>query len=509
MTGPALSIRRLIKSYGGVRALSGVDLDIEPGEIHALLGENGAGKSTLIKILAAIVRPDSGAISIAGQALPAGFAPGDVAAVGLRFVHQDLALVDDLSVLENMAFLTGFAKRRGFIDYAATAKSVAAQLAQLGSDIPPQTRVGDLPQAEKAIVALARAMQGEARLVVLDEVTANLPSPDAARVHASVEAAKARGVAFIYVSHRMEEVFGLCDRLTVLADGRNVAAARVADVDLGTVVRWIAGRLRDAPAPRGAAPSDAAPRLVAEALAGARVPGPVSLSVRGGEILGVTGIRGSGYDILCRWLAGLGAPTSGAICIDGVRVAAGSPARMRAAGCDVILGDRAEAAFGDLSLRENLFPDALAAGRSRDPQVERDAAASILDRFGVRPSGASECAMIALSGGNQQKVLFARALDRKPNVLVLVDPTAGVDIGARGELHRLLRKAAADGAAIVLGSSDFEEIADVADRALVMRSGVTAETLEGDALTWERLFAAAHGGEIQHTAQARQAARGR
>jgi ribose transport system ATP-binding protein len=491
---PVLRVRGVEKSFAGVRALSDVDLDVGPGEIHALLGENGAGKSTLIKVLAGVHRPDAGSIDVNGTRLPAGFGPRDVAAAGLRFVHQDLGLVDGMTVFENMAFQTGFSKRFGLIDDAATAATVGEQLARLGSTADPRALVGDLPQAEKAIVALARAMQGDARLIVLDEVTASLPSPDAARVHAAVRAASRRGVAFVYVSHRLEEIFALCERVTVFADGRNVAAARICDVDMDMLVRWIAGKSVARGRQGAARPAvTSAVRLSAVGLAGPGVDGVLSIDVRAGEIVGVTGSRGSGYERLCRWLAGIEKPARGEIRIDGSSVETGSPRRMRDAGCEVILGDRSEAAFPDLSVRENVFPSTLGGGGARGPRHEQTVAAAVLARFNVRPAGACETAMMGLSGGNQQKVIFARAMGGVPKVIVLIDPTAGVDIGARGELHALLRSAAQAGAAVVLGSSDFEEIAGTVDRALVMRADSEAVMLNGEELGWDRLFKEAHG----------------
>lgn len=486
----ALAVSGVVKSFAGVRALRGVDLSVRTGEVHALLGENGAGKSTLIKVLAGVHRPDAGTVEVGGQPLPEGFGPGEATAAGLRFVHQDLGLVDALPVFENIAFQTGFARRFGLIDDAGSVAAARTSLATLGADIDPRTPVGDLPQAEKTIVALARAMQGDARVIVLDEVTASLPTPDAARIHASVRTARDRGVGFVYVSHRMEEVFDLCDRLTVFADGGNVATAAVTGTDLDEVVRWIAGKA----VARGRTRRTAAPgalRLAGRALAGDEIATPVSLAVRAGEIVGLTGIRGSGYDRLCRWLAGIDRPATGAVEIDGAPLGEASPAVARAAGCDTVLGDRAQVAFADLTLAENLFPDAPG---GRGPSAEAARAAALLGRFGVRPAGDPGRAMAALSGGNQQKVLFARALDAGPRVLVLIDPTAGVDIGARAELHALVRAAADAGTAVLYGSSDFEEIAAVADRAVVVRPGGAAAEIAGPDLGWDRLFREAHAG---------------
>lgn len=486
-TGLALDAAEIVKSFSGVQALRGVDLKLRRGEIHALLGENGAGKSTIIKVLAGVQRPDSGSVAIDGSTLAAGFGPSDVADAGLRFVHQDLGLIDTLSVSENIAFQTGFTTRFGLIDARASKARASELLAMLGATIHPDTPVGMLSQADKTIAALARAMEGDARLIVLDEVTASLPSPDVMRIHEVVRAARARGTAFLYVTHRLEEVFTLCDRLTVLADGRNVSSAAVGETDMAEVVRWITGRtVQRGRQARDVAVDDGPIRLTARGLLGAEITSTVDLDLHAGEIVGITGIRGSGYDRLCRWLAGIEPTRAGMVEIVGKRLT-GSPRQARKLGSDTVLGDRSLAAFPEMSVRENLFP----LGVSQGPRAEMSLATHLLEQFGVRPRGANEHAMMALSGGNQQKVIFARAVSRAPKVIVLLDPTAGIDIGARHELHNIIRRTARDGAAILFGSSDFEEVAEIADRAIVVRKGATTIEIAGDKLTWNGLLRAA------------------
>jgi ribose transport system ATP-binding protein len=493
MSGPVLSVRGATKAFGGAVALRGVDLEIAQGEIHALLGENGAGKSTLIKLLAAVHSPDGGSFEVDGRPLADGFGAADIAKAGIRFVHQDFGLVDTMSVMENMALVGGYERWNGLIDHGASSRRAAAQLARLGLSVDPSRLVGDLSVAERAILALARALEGDARLIVVDEVTAALPSPDVARVHEAIRAARKRGVAFVYVSHRLEEVFQLCDRLTVLRDGRNVATAEVGTVDMARVVEWIAGRSialgRAAGAGRGPV------RLQARGLRGGVVEQPVSLAVAAGEILGVTGIIGSGYDAICAMIAGVDSAQSGDVEIDGSAVARGRPAASRAAGLEVVLGDRSRAAFAARSVRENLFADAIyRTGAVPDLGGERRRVQDLVGEFDVRPRDCADKAIQSLSGGNQQKVLFARALMSEPKVLVLVDPTAGVDVGARAELHELLRRAAVRGAAVLFGSSDFEEITAIADRVLVVRDGRISVEVSGQDVTWDRLFLEAHGG---------------
>ena len=478
-----LSARGIVKSFGGVHAVSGIDLELKKGEVHALLGENGAGKSTVIKVLAGIHRPDEGMVAIGGRTLPAGFGPSEVAAAGLRFVHQDLGLVDSLTVYENMAFQTGFICRAGVIDRKASIAAATQALTRLGADIDPRRMVGELYHADKTVVALARAMQCEANVIVLDEVTASLPTPDVARIHHAVRAAKEHGTAFLYVTHRLEEVFSLCDRITVLADGRNVASCDVSTIGMGEIVRWITGCEPQPGQTVAASAVDGSSRLMGRNMAGGEIEVPIDIELRAGEILGVTGIRGSGYDRLCRWLAGIEPCPGSEIRIDGSKLS-GDPRHARAMGVNIVLGDRSLAAFADLTVRENLFPAVLKGGR----RGECERATHSLARLNVHPPRASERIMSTLSGGNQQKVIFGRALEHQPKVIVCIDPTAGVDIGARRELHDLVRHAARAGTAILYGSSDFEEIADIADSALVVRSGASAKKLAADKLDWNTLM---------------------
>ena len=494
MLTPVLAIRGATKAFAGAVALRGADIEIGEGEIHALLGENGAGKSTLIKLLAAVHVPDSGEFVVAGVPLPQSYGPRDVYAAGVRFVHQDFGLIDTMSVAENMALVGGFVRRHGHIDHKASSDRAAEQIGRLGLTLDPRRLVGELSVAEKAIIALARAMAGNARLIVVDEVTAALPTPDVSRVHAAIRAASDRGVAFIYVSHRLEEVFQLCDRLTVLRDGCNVATAEVAAVDVDQVIAWIAGKSvrfgRSAPAAgRGAA------RLFVSEVGGRGLAEPIDMTIAGGEIVGVTGIIGSGYDCIGELVAGIEPSQGGRIAIDGREIVPGSTAAARVAGLEVVLGDRNKAAFAERTVRENLFADRLfRTGRLANLRGERLRSQELIKDFDVRPEKCGEVLIQSLSGGNQQKVLFARALMSEPRVLVLIDPTAGVDVGARAELHKLLRKAARGGAAILFASSDFEELVAVADRVLIIREGRIHVEVKSEDITWDRLFMEAHGG---------------
>lgn len=490
---PALSVQGLVKRYGASTVLKGVDLELEAGTIHALLGENGAGKSTLIKILAGLVEADEGHVSLGGIMLASTRTPRERTTLGLRFVHQDLGLIDSLSIDDNLALETGYPKKRyGLIDHKASLQRSRARLAALGSQLDPERMVGELSQAEKVIVALARAIDDQARVLVLDEVTASLPAPEAQRLHAIIRKARTAGVAILFVSHRLDEVIELCDYATVLRDGRKIALTPMDQADRSQLLRWIVG---DEPVHITSATQATKPEGDRLALVDIRARGlshPVSLTIKSGEIVGLTGLMGSGYEVLAECVAGMRPVLAGKVVLDGQDISLGAPVTLRRAGFQAISGHRTDSAFQTLSVRENLFPTRVAAPAG-PPSGERRLAHTVLTRYGVQPNAASELTMSSLSGGNQQKVLFARALETAPRALLMIDPTAGVDVGSRAYLYELLRAATAQGLAVLLASSDFEEIELLADHAWVMTEGRMATKLERADLTQARLVYAALG----------------
>jgi ribose transport system ATP-binding protein len=489
-----LEVRGLTKSFGGQAALVDVDLRVEAGQIHAVLGENGAGKSTLIKVLAGVHHRDTGQILVNGTEVAEGPA-------GLAFVHQDLGLIDSLSVAENVALETGYARRLGFVSHRRTEAEVAGLLAAAGVDVDPRLLVGDLPQDQKVMVAVARALSLQARVVVLDEVSASLPAPDMARLAVALKASRANGVAYILVTHRLDEVFDLADRVTVLRDGRVRASAPVAEITQDQVVTWIIGdRTGLTPAAPDKSTAEvshhrptAATGLRVRDLLGPGIDAPVELVAGPGEILGVCGLIGSGTRALAALLGGAQRPVSGSATLNGIQLALGDSRKLRAAGASFVPGDRlAAGTAATLSIRENLF---MARGTGRGvgdgfvivPSTERALAERLAKRFGVRPHGTVERQVDTLSGGNQQKVVVGRALRCRPKLLVLEDPTAGVDVGSRAELHRLIQAVAAEGAVVVLLSTDFDEITALSDRVLVMNAGRVRAELTGDDITTNRL----------------------
>ncbi len=479
---PALDIRGLVKRYGANTILRGVDLGLRDGEIHALLGENGAGKSTLIKVLAGAVPRDGGDIAVHGAALPANHTPGDVRRAGVAFVHQHLALFDDLSVAENVALTAGYRHRLGAISFRDTERGVARWLDEVGAKFQASTLVGRLAQDEKVLCALARAFAAEARIIVLDEVSASLPAPEMDRLAVALKAARREGAAYLFVTHRLAEVFQLADYVTVLRDGEVAMSAPTASVTHDTVVGAILGKAHVDDGARRSGGRGGSARLRVRGLRGAGLAAEVDFEVARGEVLAVCGLVGSGTRAVARLLGGAATPVAGIAELDGLPLPLGVPHRLAARGCAYIPGDRArDGALGELSVRENLFPMRRPGGSDADgmlrwPGTERRQARDLANRFEVRPGGDVERSLAALSGGNQQKVIFGRALRTPQKLLVLEDPTAGVDIGSRAVLYGFMHEATAAGAAVLMVSTDFEEVAAHADRALVMRDGaVSAE----------------------------------
>jgi ribose transport system ATP-binding protein len=496
-----IEARGVVKRFGGEVALAGVDFELLPGEIHALLGENGAGKSTLIKILAGVVPRDAGEIAVAGVPLSAAHGPAECAAAGLAFVHQDLGLADHLDVAENIALVTGYERRRGLISYRATERKAAATLAELAIEVSPRTMVGDLEQDQKVMVAVARAFALNARAIVLDEVSSSLPAPAVARLSQALRAARGSGVGFVYVTHRLEELHGLADRATILRDGRRVATFTAGEFDHDRMVEAIVGRegleeLKDAS--RAPATDTGEVRLRVRGLEGPGLQQPVDFDVAAGETVAFCGLVGCGNRALAGLLGGAVRPVAGSARLDGAPLALGDPDRLRRAGCTYVPGDRqGQGAVFTLSVRENLFlrrsGEPGARMRLRAPGRERRSAAELIERFRIRPSGSAEAPLWTLSGGNQQKVITGRALRARPRMIVVDDPTAGVDVGSRAQIHRTLREAAAAGSVVIFSSTDYEEVVSQADRIFVMNHGRIDAELAREGLTPESLAQASYG----------------
>jgi ribose transport system ATP-binding protein len=492
VAGELLEIRGLVKQFTSTRALDGVDFTARRGEVHALLGENGAGKSTLIKILAGVHRPDAGAIRFGGR-------PVDPSAetLPIAFIHQDLGLADTMTVAENISLVAGYSRRLGLIDWAGCAEIARQALASIGSPLPPEARVSDLSIADKSLVAIARALAVRADLLVLDEPTASLPETDVARLLRILRGLAARGIAILYVTHRLDEVFRVADHVTVLRDGRSVFTGRLADTTHAQLVHCIVGRALDQMFVSPRPPTDE-PVLTVRGLR-VRHAGPISFMVAAGEVVGLVGLRGAGHDTIGRALFGDIVAHDGEASLNGQPLQPRTPAEGVRMGVGLVSAKRREESLApSLSVRENLFPNpgmmGVAALQPMSPTRESRKAASLLARFSVRPRE-TERPVITLSGGNQQKVVVARWFEAGVRLLVLEEPTYGVDVGSKAEIYALLQDALDRRLAVLLVSSDFEEVAGVCHRALVFDRGRVVAELPRSELSVSRLTALASSGE--------------
>jgi ribose transport system ATP-binding protein len=475
----SLELQRVSKTFGGTAALRDVSLTVEPGTIHALVGHNGSGKSTLVKVLSGFHRPDPGSVVRID---------GDV-----RFVHQDLGVIEEMSVMENLSL--GLHHRRGLtrVRRATERRDAARALERVGCRAHLDRRVGSLPAAERTSVAMARALRdSEVAYLVLDEPTATLPSDEVPRLFAVIRGLAAQGTGVLYISHHLHEVFEVADVTTVLRDGAVVHTGPASAVDRDELVRLIVGRDVETVSRAGAGAGDdaSAPVLSVEDLHGGDVRG-VSFHVRPGEIVGLTGGSGSGHDSVLAMVFGT-LSRSGRVRVDVADVPANRPHRSIASGMLFVPSDRhGQAILPALTIGENMLvhPGRRALSRLR----HRREAAEIetwIRQFAVRPSrvGAS---IDQASGGNQQKVVLARALRLRPRVLLLHEPTQGVDIGARSEIHRAIRRAVDDGSGVLLASSDEQELIHMCDRVLVMGGGTVRTELRGTQLDADHLVSAA------------------
>jgi ribose transport system ATP-binding protein len=490
-----LEIRGVSKVFGGTVALANASLEVRAGEIHALLGENGAGKSTLIKILAGVHDQDAGEILVDGQLLEAGHRPEAAKAAGLAFIHQDFGLVGDMSVAENIALVDGFPRRAGIIDWRATRARTRRILEPLGVQLHPDRLIAELPIGSRAIVAIARAVAARAKVLVLDEPTASLAAAEVAALFRVVRSLRESGVACIFVSHRMDEVSDLCDRATVLRNGQTIGTVVMADTTRAELVRMIVGHELAAVTHDDDGRVAGTPRLEGTGIE-AGVVKDLTFEACAGEIVGVTGLADSGAADVGAALIGRVPLSRGTLRVDGADFRPSTPGAASRVGIAYVPADRAaEGLVLSMSLRENLNPNP---PDRRFVRVARESAEAltVLRRYDVRPAE-SERVASTLSGGNAQKLMLARSLSREPHILVLNEPTTGIDVGAREEIYAFLRAAAANGTACVVISSDFNEIAQVCDRALVLYRGRVARELRGEALQTSAVTAAAVGQGVQ------------
>jgi ribose transport system ATP-binding protein len=487
-----LDVKGLTKRFTGTLALDGVDFTVRPGDIHALLGENGAGKSTLIKVLAGVHRADDGEIRLNGRLVDP-----TSERLPITFIHQDLGLVDTMTAAENVAVLAGYPRRHGLISWPAARAAAGAALERMGGGVDPDARVRDLPAAEKSIVAIARAIAIDCDLLVLDEPTAALPEADVARLLDVLRRLRAGGIGIIYVTHRLDEVFRIADRVTVLRDGRRVTTAAIADTTPADLVHHIIGRALSELFIKPSAKS-AGTVLAVDGMVAGDV-GPVSFEVAAGEVVGLVGLRGAGHDVVGRAIFGDISMAAGTLRLEGEPLSPRSPRDAIRRHVGFVSSKRGEESLArSMTVRENLFMNPLTNGRKLLQPIgsaeEQEHCLRVLTRFSVRPRD-PERVIATLSGGNQQKVIVARWMEAGSRLLVLEEPTFGVDVGSKAEIYSLLQGALDDGLAVLLISSDFEEVAGICHRALIFDRGRVTAELARHELSLARLTALASGAE--------------
>jgi ribose transport system ATP-binding protein len=492
-----LVMQGVSKRYGGVRALQAADLVVEAGRIHAVLGENGAGKSTLIKIMAGVVQPDEGRMLLDGQ--PVSFAsPAAANAAGIVCIFQELSLIPDLSVADNIA-ISNPPRRFGLIDRRAQRRMAEEALARAGApDIHPLALVKDLSLSRRQMVEIAKALARRPRILILDEATSALAAADVTKIYAVLKRLRAEGLALVYISHRMHEIAALADECTVFCNGRSVASYAQGSKTDNEVVELMIGREYSGVFPaRAARPADAAaPRLELRHLCWGERLADISLRLHAGEVIGLGGLDGQGQRELLLALFGVLRGTTGEVLVDGrpVRIGGPSVAKRSGIGMALIPEDRkTEGLMLPMSVRDNLSFAALGQ-LSRwgivDTAAERAAVERIMKLLAVRSDG-TEPAAGSLSGGNQQKLVIGKWLMMAPRIILLNDPTRGIDVGTKQEIYQLLHRLAEAGAAILFYSTDYDELIGCCDRVLVMYDGAIRRELAGAEITEHALISSA------------------
>jgi ABC-type sugar transport system ATPase subunit len=475
-----IELTAISKSFGPVKVLKDVGFDVQPGEVHALLGENGAGKSTLIKIMAGVISADRGEMKVEGKAVR--FAsPREAAAHGIATVYQELLLFPELTVAENIYLGHAPKTRWGGLDWSAMRAGARALLDSLDSpDLDVDVLVGKLSVANRQRVEIAKALSQNAKLVIMDEPTAALADADAKRLMAVVKRLRDRGVGIVYVSHRLPEIFALADRVTVLRDGAYVGTREISEVSEGDLVSMMVGRAIDHLFPKVDVPRGGVV-LEVKNLSYRDVVKDISFDLHAGEILGIAGLVGSGRTELALTIFGITPATAGEIRLDGKPVTIGNPGEARSLGIAYIPEDRGlQGLIRPQTVRENVslavidrIAKALVVDRGKELALAKDAIA----RFGIRTRG-PEQRVRQLSGGNQQKVVLAKWVAAEPRVLIMDEPTRGIDVGAKAEIHALMSKLAGQGLAVLMISSELPEVLGMSDRVMVMRGGRVVATFD-------------------------------
>ncbi|MGJ0203386.1 ATP-binding cassette domain-containing protein [Leucobacter sp. gxy201] len=496
-SAPVLSVTDARKQFYGVEVLHGVSIDLVPGSVHGLVGENGAGKSTLMKIIAGVHRRDGGEVRLRGEVVDFGH-PVEAAAAGVATVFQEFNLLADRTVAQNV-FLGREPRRFGLVDVAAMHRATAELLDDLGiAGIAPDARVGSLTVAEQQIVEIVKALSVDAAVISMDEPTAALADHEVAILYRVIRRLRDRGVAILYVSHRLKEIFDLCDTITVMKDGALVSCDPASDLDQPTLVRRMVGRPISAFFPDPVPGTEIGAPVVEVRGGGNTQLDGIDLELRAGEVVGLSGLQGSGRTELAHAVFGAAPFTRGELQIDGERARIAAPRQAVGRGIALVTEDRKGTG---LALGQSILDNALLAIRSVFPGRTRAKRAEIPGVFSSLElvSQGLKQEVQALSGGNQQKVVLAKWLATAPRVVLLDEPTRGIDVGAKVAVYQLIRELAKSGVAILLVSSELPEVIGMADRILVMRDGRIAGELPA-APTEERVLALATGAEAAEAA---------
>lgn len=477
-SAPILSLRGIRKSYGSIEVLRGIDFDVRPGEVVALLGENGAGKSTLSGIIAGSIRPSVGQMTWLGQPYaPAN--PREALDLGLGLIHQELRLLPHLSIAENV-FVGRYPMKGGMMDRTAMREEATRQLLRLGLNLPATRKVEGLSTANQQLIEIAKALARNARLLILDEPTAALGGEETQLLFRQIARLKAEGVGIVYISHRLEEIRQIADRIVVLRDGEKVREFDKGDTSVRTIVEAMVGRSLERMFPAMPEPQEGVTLEVEGLTSAAGDFRDVSFKVRKGEIFGIAGLVGAGRTELVRAITGADPIARGRVLLDGAEITPRHPWEAIRHGIVLVPEDRKhQGLILDHSIAENIGycnPDALGRRGFVNARRLRDFAAAGIRRFGVKGTGRQNAG--EMSGGNQQKVVLAKWLARDPRVVVLDEPTRGIDVGARSSIYEIIRDLAAEGRSVIVVSSDLEEVLGVSHRILVMAQGRQAGILD-------------------------------
>ncbi|MFC2250980.1 sugar ABC transporter ATP-binding protein [Labrys portucalensis] len=473
-----LSVRGASKRYGPVTVLEGVDIDVRPGEVVALLGENGAGKSTISSIIAGLIQPTAGTMTWNGEPY-APASPADALARGIGLIHQEMRLLPDLTIAENV-FVGRQPTKSGRVDRAYMARRAAEQLHRLGLDVPTSTLVRHLRVAAQQQVEIAKALTLDAKLLILDEPTAALGGEETDHLFEQIERLKQEGMGFVYISHRLDEIARIADRVVVLRDGRLVGTYATAQVPVKTLVEAMVGRSVERMFPAMTTPGDREVLRIEGLSAPDKSFRDISFNVHAGEVFGIAGIVGAGRTELVRAIAGADPVATGSITIDGRPLSPRSPADSLTAGIVLVPEDRKDQGL----ILEHTIGDNIALGNYPriapsgfvTPGAVRSYANQNIKRFGVKGSAGQPVGH--LSGGNQQKVVLAKCISRRPKVVILDEPTRGIDVGARAQIYEVIADLAQQGLAVIVVSSDLDEVLGLSNRVMVLSRGLNRGILD-------------------------------